>query len=126
MSPLTWKITVGGVLNSVCSSCASYNGTFLLNHISFCLWTSDPNFPACNGDHNLPGQAAWSLQCHADLGLWILTPGESGYTVPDYRLAIGSFNCLGDNVMVAPYITNPGYINWACDGWPATIKISPV
>ena len=117
-APQLWELTVAGVSNSACSTCADYNGTF-------CLFYSNAVHPsvACIWDSTQTGtcQAGirWQLLYNPGADLWALNSNtfDAG---GDYSLGGGSFDCEGPNTL-----SQVSSGDDSCTNWPSTLTIEP-
>lgn len=135
-APETWELTVSGVTDgATCTECdEDYNGTFLLKHHSTasggppiitsgspldagCIWYTD-ELIGCGG--SVPGR--YVMWRYAPDNYWYLYAYATtlGTATKLYRLAVGSFDCLGPNTFNQFSSTGAH-----CSSWPTTMTVTP-
>lgn len=113
-APAQWTVTLTTLTNGACGDCAVLNITFTLNYVSGCLWEADP-VAFCAGAPVVTFQYTG--------GQWVLTfPGSvlfGGATV--YTLTEVPTDCV-----VVKTLALAPFGGFSCNGWPATIDVTPV
>lgn len=124
VSPNQWSFSIGGIIDppppGPCTACANFNGTWILTRRGndTCQWFSDDAGSCTPGSSwtlscGGPSGTTWQLQTQSMLGG---TPGAQSYT-----LSAASWNCLGANTL-----TRVDADTGNCQGFPATITLTPV
>lgn len=121
-----WLLNVSGIADNLCDACDQLNGTFILRHVSACIWESDEKSAVCSPC--TPGASAairWRLIVLSGnfrlSGRITVSPSCSSALETAVYLKSGvDFDCLASNVM-----TRSGTGNAQCSGYPATLTITP-
>lgn len=112
-----YTLTISGLTNDSCSSCADWNGTFDLQYMFEARWDSPPS-ASTNCGHTA-GDPLWRLEYDAATSYYILTALGIGFR---WRLAKASWTCAGTNTLSLVY---PLPVPAPCATLPATLALTP-
>jgi len=99
VAPSQWKVTLTGIVSGgdcdddLPADCDGYNGTFLLNYQSGCLWLGDLSGNPCRDDS--AGDDAITLSYDAVADLWQLQTTNG----PSWQVSGAAWDCLGPNTL---------------------------